>query len=138
MEIRSTSEEETIAAGKSFAKKLKAGDIVRLEGELGAGKTHFVKGIASYFGIPEDKVSSPTFTIVNEYNGDISLFHFDCYRILRIEDAIEIGTEEYLFGDGISVIEWASKIEELLPKDVIVVKFKHINENERNISISFH
>lgn len=137
-EIVSKSEEETIAAGKSFAKKLKAGDIIRLEGELGAGKTHFVKGIASYFGIDEHKVSSPTFTLINEYDGDIPLYHFDCYRIRKIQEAVEIGTEEYLFGEGISIIEWSSKIEELLPDNVITVEIEHVGQNERKINISFH
>ena len=137
-EIISKSEKETIIAGKDFAKNLKSGDIIRLEGDLGAGKTHFVKGIASFFKIDENKVSSPTFTLINEYHGDLSLFHFDCYRLKNAQEALEIGTEDYLYGDGISIIEWPSKIEELLPEQVITVEIQHVRENERKIIISYH
>jgi tRNA threonylcarbamoyladenosine biosynthesis protein TsaE len=135
MTFESNSVEETIAHGKEFAKSLKPGDIVCLEGDLGAGKTHFVKGMASQFGIEKDKVSSPTFTLINEYEADIPIFHFDCYRLKNEDEALEIGIEEYLFGDGVSVIEWSSKIENLIPEDSIRIEIKHNGKTKRSITI---
>lgn len=135
MTFESNSVEETIAHGKEFAKSLKPGDIVCLEGDLGAGKTHFVKGVASQFGIEKDKVSSPTFTLINEYEADIPIFHFDCYRLKTEYEALEIGIEEYLFGDGVSVIEWSSKIENLIPEDSIRIEIKHNGKTKRSITI---
>lgn len=131
----STSIEETIAFARQFAASLKQGDIVRLEGDLGAGKTHFVKGVASHFGISQELVSSPTFTIIHEYEGELPIFHFDCYRLKHEQEAIEIGIEEYLYSDGISLIEWPEKIEELLPSNTIKVQLKHLSENKREIVI---
>lgn len=135
MLFESKSVEETIDYGKNFGKELKPGDIVCLEGDLGAGKTHFVKGIASYFGIEKEKVSSPTFTLINEYFGDIPIFHFDCYRLKSEEEALEIGMEEYLYGEGVSVIEWPSKIQNLIPDNSIQIEIKHSGKSKRSISI---
>ena len=131
----STSIKETIQFGRDFAAQLKVGDVVCLEGDLGAGKTHFVKGIASHFGVKEDAVNSPTFTLINEYSGETPIFHFDCYRLNSEQEALEIGAEEYLFGDGISVIEWPQKIGNLLPSDSVWVSITHKNEREREIII---
>lgn len=135
MTIESNSVEETIAIGEDFAKELNAGDVVCLEGELGAGKTHFVKGIASHFGINYDKVNSPTFTLINEYSGSLPVYHFDCYRLKSVQEALEIGIEEYLYGEGVSIIEWPSKIKELIPEDAIQVEIKHGGISKRNIFI---
>lgn len=135
MKFDSKSVEETIGFGKEFAKKLVPGDVVCLEGDLGAGKTHFVKGIASYFGIAEDKVNSPTFTLINEYSGEIPLYHFDCYRLKNEQEALEIGIEEYLYGDGVSIIEWPSKIKNIIPEDSIQIEIKHIGKSKRSIVI---
>ena len=133
MKLLSSSVEETIAFGKEFAKKVGAGDIICLEGDLGAGKTHFVKGFASYFGIKQDAVSSPTFTLINEYEGTMSVYHFDCYRLKTVQEALEIGMEEYLYGDGVSIIEWPSKISSLIPEGAIKVEISHVSDNQRNI-----
>ena len=136
MKFKSSSVKETIEFGRKFAEKLKAGDVVCLEGDLGAGKTHFVKGIASGFGIDKEKVNSPTFTLINEYYGEIPIFHFDCYRLKTIQEALEIGIEEYLYGEGVSVIEWPSKIKELIPEYAIQIEIIHEGTSERSILIS--
>ncbi|GAB5410383.1 MAG: tRNA (adenosine(37)-N6)-threonylcarbamoyltransferase complex ATPase subunit type 1 TsaE [Balneolaceae bacterium] len=129
----SSSVEQTIAFGKEFAKELSAGDVVCLDGDLGAGKTHFVKGIASFFGLNEDQVSSPTFTLINEYQGIIPIFHFDCYRLESEQEALEIGTEEYFYNDGISIVEWPQKIKTLIPKNAVWITIKHAGNNHREI-----
>lgn len=136
MKFKSSSVKETIEFGRKFAEELKAGDVVCLEGDLGAGKTHFVKGIASGLGIDKEKVNSPTFTLINEYYGEIPIFHFDCYRLKTIQEALEIGIEEYLYGEGVSVIEWPSKIKELIPEYAIQIEIKHEGTSERSILIS--
>ena len=136
MKFTSRSVQETIQIGKKFAKDLGVGDVVCLEGDLGAGKTHFVKGVSEHFGIDEEKVNSPTFTLINEYSGEIPVYHFDCYRLKSVNEALEIGIEEYLYGDGVSIIEWPSKIKELIPDDAIQIEIKHSGTSERSILIS--
>lgn len=132
----STSVEETIAIGKDFARKLKPGAVVCLKGNLGAGKTHFVKGIASFFGISTEKVNSPTFTLINEYYGTLPVFHFDCYRLKNEQEALEIGTEDYFYGEGISIVEWPEKIGNLLPENSVWVTIKHLDGSNRNIQFT--
>ena len=127
--------EETLGAGERLAAGLKAGDIVQLKGDLGTGKTHFVKGAARFFGISEEEVQSPTFSIIHEYPGRIPLYHVDAYRLNRPEEALEFGLEEYLYGDGICLIEWPEKIASLLPGSSLVVEFTHIDQNKRQITI---
>lgn len=121
--ITSTSESETVKVGFQLGTRLKEGDIVCIEGELGAGKTVFVKGIAEAISVNE-YVTSPTFTIVNEYNGRYPFYHFDVYRLAGAEDLFEIGFEEYIYGNGITVIEWADLIKEILPPRVIWVNIE--------------
>lgn len=132
------SEAETRAAAKSFAAKLKPGSIVALHGELGAGKTAFTKGVAEYFGIASEEVSSPTFTIVNEYNGSCDLFHFDAYRLENVDIESCDWLDDYFFGDGICIVEWAQNIEEVLPGgyfDVRINKNPKIDRDYREIII---
>ncbi|MEQ9308020.1 MAG: tRNA (adenosine(37)-N6)-threonylcarbamoyltransferase complex ATPase subunit type 1 TsaE [Balneolaceae bacterium] len=129
----SSSVEETIAFGKEFAKELKIGDVVCLNGDLGAGKTHFVKGIAAYFGVDEERVNSPTFTLINEYHGSIPIYHFDCYRLESEREAFEIGAEDYFYGEGVSIIEWPKKIESLIPENAQWITINHAGENKREI-----
>lgn len=131
----SHSVEDTIQAGYEFAKDLQRGDVVCLEGDLGAGKTHFIKGVASYFGINAEKVNSPTYTLIHEYFGTIPIYHFDCYRLQSEQEALEIGTEEYFYGDGISLVEWPKKIYDLLPKEAIWLKISHLPGAKRKIEI---
>lgn len=133
--ITSTSVDETLRAGFEFGKQLKPGDIVCLDGELGAGKTHFVKGVASYFGIKPEKVSSPTYTLIHEYFGELPIYHFDCYRLKSEQEALEIGTEEYFYGEGVCLIEWPQKIQALIPEEAIWVEIAHHSKTERTIHI---
>jgi len=108
-------EEATKQFGEAFASILEPGDLIGLDGDLGAGKTFISKAIIKSLGI-EEYVTSPSYTIVNEYHGDKKIYHFDVYRIDDIDEMYEIGYEEYFFSDGICLVEWSSMIEELLPE----------------------
>lgn len=122
-EFKTFSQEETIEIGKALGRILNTGDIVCINGDLGTGKTVFTNGIAKSLGIKEH-ITSPTFTIVNEYSGRVPFYHFDVYRIADSEEMFEIGFEEYLYGEGIVVIEWADIIKDILPEEVIQVTIK--------------
>ncbi len=123
-------ENETKMFAKNLASILKKGDVIVLSGEFGAGKTKFVEGILEKFNL-EDEISSPTFTIVNEYkNSEISIYHFDLYRLSDIYEFENIGGEEY-FDKGICIFEWGELIEDILPNDYIKIKFERIG-NEDN------
>ena len=134
--VQSHSVEETIRIARNYAKSLKKGDVICLKGELGAGKTHFVKGIADYFNFQMNQVSSPTFTLINEYAADIPIYHFDCYRIENESEALEIGAEEYFFDEGVSLIEWPEKIQSLIPVQARTVEIRNLNNNLREIIFS--
>ena len=132
------SEEETKEFAKEFAKKLKIGDVVILSGDLGSGKTKFVEGVLSNFGL-ENEISSPTFTIVNEYKkDDINIYHFDVYRLEDSDEFYGIGGEEY-FEKGICLIEWGEIIEDALPNKYIKINFKRNieDDNKREINIDY-
>ena len=131
MEFNSNSYEETLEFAKNFAADLEDGAALCLYGELGAGKTAFVQGLAKGFGVTE-YITSPTFTVVNVYeSGHKTLYHFDMYRLEDSSEAYEIGYEEYVYGSGISVIEWPERIDDILPdKRYNVVIEKDINKGE--------
>ena len=136
MKVVSKSVEETIALGKELAKKQKKGSIVALVGDLGSGKTVFTKGIAEGLGVKNARyVNSPTFVIIKEYKGKMPLYHFDLYRLDHYSSFDTMNYEEYFYGDGVTVIEWADKIRELLPKKYTEVRFVVAGENERRIEI---
>lgn len=117
MRQESFGEQDTFQIGKQLGEAAEPGDIFLLEGDLGVGKTVFAKGFAEGLGITEP-ITSPTFTIIQEYEeGRIPLYHFDVYRIADPEEMYELGYEGYFFGDGVCLIEWASRIEELLPEE---------------------
>ena len=119
MNFETFSAEETFKLGEMTGGKLKPGTVVCIDGDLGVGKTVFVKGVAKGLGIKEPVVS-PTFTILQEYReGRIPLYHFDVYRIEDPEEMYEIGFDDYLYGDGVCLIEWAKRVTELLPEDVL-------------------
>ena len=125
----SNSENETKCFAKKFAKKLNKKDIIILSGDLGSGKTKFTEGILSYFGL-ENEISSPTFTIVNEYSKNvINIFHFDVYRLEDSSEFYAIGGEEY-FENGICIIEWGELIKDALPQDYIKICFSRSSEND--------
>ena len=117
MIIETNSEKETFDAGYALGQKAQPGDVYTLNGDLGVGKTVFTKGFAKGLGVQEE-VSSPTFTIVQEYDdADVPLYHFDVYRIGDVEEMDEIGFEDYIYGQGVCLIEWANLIEEILPQN---------------------
>ena len=121
MVIETGSPEETFELGKKIGSRAKAGQVYTLTGDLGTGKTVFTQGVAAGLGITEP-VNSPTFTIVQVYEeGRLPFYHFDVYRIGDIEEMEEIGYEDYFFGNGICLIEWAELIEEILPEDRISI-----------------
>lgn len=129
--IISNSEEETKVIGKNFAKDLKQGDVIVLSGDLGSGKTKFTEGVLQYWGL-ENEISSPTFNIVNEYkNENISIYHFDVYRLEDEDEFYAIGGEEY-FEKGICLIEWGEMIKSALPKSYIQISFTR-NSNDENL-----
>ena len=133
-----SSEKDTINFAKNFAKDLKSGDIIVLSGELGSGKTKFVQGILEYFGL-ENEISSPTFTIVNEYNSEkMNIYHFDVYRLEDSDEFYAMGGDEY-FSNGICLIEWGEMIEDILPKPYTKITFKKSNDDldyrELNIDV---
>ena len=131
MEYISNSQKETEEIAYSYAKTLVKGDVVILSGDLGAGKTAFVKGVARYFGL--SGVTSPTYAYLNVY-GDF-IYHYDCYRLSDGEDAERLGLTDYFNGDNICLIEWAENIEDALPETVKVVKIEKTGESERKISL---
>ncbi len=131
MEFLSKSEKETRRIAYDYAKSLSKGDVVILSGDLGAGKTHFVKGVAEYFNL--DGVTSPTYAYLNIY-GDL-LYHYDCYRLSCGEDAVMLGLTDYFNSDNICLIEWAENIEDVLPKNVKEVVIKKIDEQTRKITL---
>lgn len=116
--IISESPIETEQFGEKVGQNIEAGQIICLSGDLGVGKTAFVKGLAKGLDIV-GYITSPTFTIVNEYKGKSSLYHFDVYRVNDIDELDEIGFDEYIYSDAVSVIEWAELIEQIIPKDRI-------------------
>jgi tRNA threonylcarbamoyladenosine biosynthesis protein TsaE len=128
--------EETIALGERLAAQLQHGDVVALFGELGAGKTALVKGIARGLGITQD-VTSPTYTLIHEYSGGrLPLFHIDLYRLDSAGQALTIGVEDYLDPSGVTVIEWAEKIETLLPEHTTRIRIQSLGETGRRIEIA--
>lgn len=138
-EIRTVSlgPEATYRLGEKIGRSLKKGDIIALSGDLGSGKTCFTQGIAKGLDVLAGyNVTSPTFTLLNEYPGRISLYHLDVYRLSGPRDIEEIGYEDYFYGPGVIVIEWAEKIEQLVPEYGIWIFFRHREENAREIVIS--
>lgn len=132
---KTSSPEETFAFGKAFAGKLKANDILLLEGDLGVGKTVFTKGLAEGLGILRT-VKSPTFNIVKEYDGSLKLYHFDLYRIEDPEELFEIGFEGYLSAGGVCVIEWPQIANEYIPEDVLHITIERDGADARTITIA--
>ncbi len=129
MEILSTCEAQTREIAKKYAETLNRGDVVVLSGELGAGKTAFVKGVADYFGL--SGVTSPTYAYLNVY-GDF-IYHYDCYRLSCGDDAVMLGLTDYFGGENICLIEWAENVSDVLPENIKTVKIEKTGENGRKI-----
>lgn len=132
--FRSKSESETEAIGEAFARELPDGAVVAMYGELGAGKTAFVRGMARGMGI-DCRVSSPTFTIVNEYPGKRELIHFDMYRLSSADELFDIGWEDYLARGAVCAVEWSENVADAFLGDEITVRIEKTGENERIITI---
>ena len=138
MEFIVTTVEETNNIGELIGTLVNSGDIICLIGDLGTGKTHLTKGIAKGLNI-EDHITSPTFTIVNEYTGRLKLYHFDVYRVNDPDEIAAIGFDEYIFSDGVSIIEWANYIEELIPPNNLTITIDKLPELGVNYrKINFH
>lgn len=120
--------------GAGLAKRLSPGSVIAFYGDLGAGKTAFVRGLAKGLGL-SSRVSSPTFTIVNEYQGQIPLFHFDMYRLSSADELFDIGWEDYLSRGGICAVEWSENVAGAFDEDTIYIRIEKRGENEREISI---
>ncbi len=131
----SGSEEETFALGRTLGRRLRRGDIVCLYGDLGAGKTRFVKGLAKGVGVREDLVKSPTFVLMRIYPGRLPVYHFDLYRLEEDPEMVLLGYEEFMYGDGVAVVEWADRLGRLLPEERLDVIFRHTGEQSREIRL---
>lgn len=134
LEEEISGEEKTEELGQKIAGLLQAGDVLALYGELGAGKTCLVRGLARGLSLDERLVASPSFSLINEYPGPLPLVHIDCYRLILEEELEELGLEEYLGGPCITVIEWAERIKDL-PEERLEIVFTIRDENRRHISI---
>ena len=127
MKYITNSYEETERVAEELAKSLKGGEVIAMYGDLGTGKTAFVRGLVRALGI-EGHITSPTFTIMNAYNGRLPLYHVDVYRIADPDEMYEIGCDEYIGSDGVCVIEWAELIEDILPDEYIKINIKKDSE----------
>ena len=136
MVFQTKSSAETIRIGKSIGSRLLPGDVVALVGELGTGKTQFTKGMATGIGVGKPTyISSPSFTLINEYPGRIPFYHIDLFRLEWEKEAEELGLEDYFQGKGITAIEWADKIPSFLPKEMLSIHIAYTGEKTRSIEI---
>lgn len=129
------SPEETAALGETLAARLQPGDVVALYGDLGAGKTQLAKGVAAGLGLAPDAVTSPTFTLLHEYEGGrLPLYHFDAYRIEHAHELYDLGYEDYFYGDGCCLVEWPTHVDPLLPDEAIRLHLHHVHSDVRRIT----
>ena len=129
------SAQETVLLGKHIARHLSSGDIVCLIGDLGSGKTTLVKGLAQGLKIDHRRVNSPTFVLINIYQGKLPLYHFDLYRLDSMKEINLLGYEEFLYGEGISVIEWADKMHRLFPQESLNIIFTSQHKEKRVLEV---
>ncbi|HHT9130652.1 MAG TPA: tRNA (adenosine(37)-N6)-threonylcarbamoyltransferase complex ATPase subunit type 1 TsaE [Candidatus Brocadiaceae bacterium] len=134
--FRSTSFNATITLGERLGRLLAPGNVIALIGELGAGKTTLVKGIVQGLDIKDSRVAkSPTFSLVHKYEGRIPIYHFDAYRLEDAQEMLNIGSDEMIYGNGVSIIEWADRVPACLPEEYLKITLIAVSENERNIEI---
>ncbi len=137
--MTASSPEETIDLGAKIARNLDREDLIALEGELGAGKTVFVKGLAKGLGVEDYLyVNSPSFVIIKEYHGRVDLYHFDVYRLDEGSFIETLDYQRYFYGDGITVIEWADKIKDVLPNEYLEIKITHAGLEKRHLEFRGH
>ena len=132
--FKTNTPEETIELGRKIGKLLKKGDVIAMQGTLAAGKTTITKGIAQALNI-DDTITSPTFCLISEYYGKMPLYHMDVYRLEGGEDFINLGTDDMIYGEGVSIIEWSEKIMDELPKKTIILKITPEDDGSRTITI---
>jgi tRNA threonylcarbamoyladenosine biosynthesis protein TsaE len=136
IEIISASAQQTWGIARFIGEKLREGDVLALSGELGSGKTCFTGGLARGLGVSEKyQITSPTFTLINEYPARCKLYHFDLYRLNGYSELEDLGYEEYFCGEGVIVIEWAEKIAPVLPVGTFFINFEYLDEHTRRIEI---
>jgi tRNA threonylcarbamoyladenosine biosynthesis protein TsaE len=127
---------ETVALGERVGGLASAGDFIALSGELGSGKTHFARGVAAGVGVDRSiPITSPTYTLMNVYAGRLPFRHFDLYRLHGDQDAAELGFEDYFYGEGVCVVEWAERIRGLLPEERLTVIFSSLGDDVRSITL---
>jgi tRNA threonylcarbamoyladenosine biosynthesis protein TsaE len=137
IKIQSKSSEDTFRIGAIIGAKADKGDIIALIGDLGTGKTCLTQGIAAGLEVPAAyPITSPTFTLINEYPGRFVLYHFDIYRLEGSKDLEDMGYEDYFYGDGVVVIEWAERIRDILPEGVLFINLAYLNEHERELIVT--
>ena len=134
--VTTHSPEETGRLAKSIAERLSGGEVLALTGELGVGKTHFVKGLAEGLGIDPNIVTSPTFVLINEYDGRLHVYHFDAYRLSDAGELEALGCYEMFAGDGVCVLEWADRVGECLPADHLGIHIEHTGPTEREVTLA--
>jgi tRNA threonylcarbamoyladenosine biosynthesis protein TsaE len=139
MEVMSSSAEETRGFGEILGRLLQPGDFIALQGDLGAGKTQFVQGVARGLAVPADyRVTSPTYTLLNIYPGRLPLYHFDLYRLTGGSDVADLGFEEYFFGHGACLVEWAERLDATGPDDYLIITFRYQGEEGRSLYFTAH
>ena len=137
IELLSSSPEATFEYGRTLGGLLQAGDVIALSGDLGAGKTCFVQGVAMGAGVSDrSQITSPTFTLIQEYQGQLPIYHFDVYRLNRAEDLYELGFEEYFYGEGITLIEWAERIPLFLPSEYLAISLQIAPDLTRHLRLT--
>ena len=130
----SKSPEETMKVAEEFAALLMPGDVIALKGEIGSGKTTFVQGLAKGLGV-SDTINSPTFMLINEFDGRLPLYHFDFYRINSQREVLNLGLEHYFYGEGVTVVEWADRFPQFIPEEATNIEFGSQSERVREITI---
>jgi len=134
--IATHSPDETAQLARTLAQRLTGGEVIALTGELGAGKTCFAKGLAEGLGIDPNIVTSPTFVLINEYDGRLHVFHFDAYRLHDSDDLEALGCQEMFAGDGVCIVEWADRVADCLPDDRLDIDIAHAGPTERIITVT--
>ena len=136
LDFFSHSEEQTRRLGAKLGKLAQAGQVIALLGDLGAGKTRLAQGFGAGLGVPADEViNSPTFTLINEYQGRLPFYHVDLYRLSEAVEAETLGLDDYFYGDGVTMIEWANRLGNNLPPERLEIEFHHLDETKRRIII---